>query len=321
MYSPPPYPAGSPHSPYPTQHSMRSIPSVDPSALLSSPYSPHSPYSASPSPRYSKYQGSHGSIRHGVNVLHDIRRFAIQRRYNKDNITNTKGCTFCEGRDEYAVYDMMTGETLLAVHEESECLTRTLCAPFHDHILRISDPHSGDVVATLSRPFNLGCCFSCMDSCIDRAFLYPGADQSEVPIGVIQQPRCGGCTPEFEVISGGTLRYNVEGPACCIGGCCVQGFGMRNVGGKSIGRIRKVAAEGAVEEVGGKGSVCTVQMRKMRAAPEDILLLLTTALLVDCIYMDDGPISCQGAGLSLSFGTCHWAGFVLPCRLSLSGDR
>lgn len=125
----------------------------------------------------------------------------------------TGGC--CEKQNRYKIYAPGAGK-VFKVEEESECLPRLCCNPFHNKKLHINEDEGGWEDYVMESPFNCGCCFACLDICRPEATTYRKNGLEKV--GYIKRPTCGGVfRSTFDVFNGQDVQtHTIKGPCLCI---------------------------------------------------------------------------------------------------------
>lgn len=125
------------------------------------------------------------------------------------------------------------------IKEESGCLNRVFCNPNHALVLKVTQ--NGSEILEIEKPFKC-CCPAFLPCCQKEATIRKTNPPQEV--GYLQQPFCGGFfSPVIDVYDkkGGEKVGKIEGPCCCIGGCCSNNFKLLDGKGLEHAKIKRDA--------------------------------------------------------------------------------
>jgi len=125
----------------------------------------------------------------------------------------TGGC--CERQNRYKIYAPGAGK-VFKVEEESECLPRIFCNPWHAKKLHIKEDEGGWEDYVMESPCSCGMWFACFNICRPEATTYRKNGFEKV--GYIKRPTCGGIfRSTFDVFNGQDVQtHTIKGPCLCI---------------------------------------------------------------------------------------------------------
>ncbi|KAK3248319.1 hypothetical protein CYMTET_42211 [Cymbomonas tetramitiformis] len=174
--------------------------------------------------------------------------------HQKVELLEAATCGCCEQQNSYKIYDQ-NGQKILKIKEDSSCLCRVCCRPYHQLQLEVKNEISDDheQVLLLDRPFRCGSCCPVWGPCCQQQLdVYvrekgEGGEDDPNLLGSVTQPLCGGfCTPTVEVKEKKQEEpfATITGPTCCFGGltemCCDQTFSItHSAGDVDVGTIVK----------------------------------------------------------------------------------
>jgi hypothetical protein len=125
----------------------------------------------------------------------------------------TGGC--CEKQNRYKVYAPGAGK-VFKVKEESDCMSRICCNPFHKKTLHINEDEDGWEDYVMESPFSCGCLFACCNICRPEATTYRKNGMEKV--GYVKRPTCGGVfRSRLDIFDKNDVQTGyMQGPLCCI---------------------------------------------------------------------------------------------------------
>jgi len=233
-----------------------------------------------------------------------------------------------EGANKYKVKDI-AGNDMYFVAEESGCLMRQCCSPWHTMTLHMTDMR-GVKVLTMHRPWALNCCCLELGNMCGKSHMefYGGADIDEAQkIGSIGMPCCGGgFVPTFNILDrNGDTRAAVKGPCCCVSDLCGAKFSVHGADGAPVGEVKKLGVKsfkGAAKELGTDADNFELSF----PVDTDVnvkALMIGALLMLDYTFFESG-----GATEFNPFtGTCklkccdmYCCGCIVPCSCNCGGN-
>mmetsp|Transcript_10906 Transcript_10906/g.16267 ORF Transcript_10906/g.16267 Transcript_10906/m.16267 type:complete len:296 (-) Transcript_10906:93-980(-) len=279
-------------------------------------------------------------------------RYYLKQKVNfLEAIASTAGFGCCEQKNIYAIIDEK-GDIAYTALEQSNCLCRCCCAPYHKFQLnvyegKVEDVKSADQVMTMFHPFKCpACCPICFDFCRGEMIVYDGPvnaydnDETGEVISHAKQPVCGGgLTPTIQVWEGEANDekdpdYSIKGPCCCIGGICgelicVPTFNILTGHGKDEKEQKEPLAEIKKDKPAGFGDAAkqlftdadnfTINMPP-GASGKTKSAILASGLLIDYLFFEeDGNIFCDPVAQQLKCNCTNFycCGAICPCYLVL----
>eukprot|EP00854_Cymbomonas_tetramitiformis_P024823 gene24823-30243_t len=176
--------------------------------------------------------------------------------HQKVELLEAATCGCCEQQNSYKIYDQ-NGQKILKIKEDSSCLCRVCCRPYHQLQLEVKNEISDDheQVLLLDRPFRCGSCCPVWGPCCQQQLdVYvrekgEGGEDDPNLLGSVTQPLCGGfCTPTVELGDVGSCVGTPLGDVCPRNNACAHNNahallrGLQADVGKAAGR------PGAVKE-------------------------------------------------------------------------
>jgi hypothetical protein len=262
-------------------------------------------------------------------------------------LATTAGFGCCEQANNYGIYDS-TGRPVYMATEESNCLYRCCCKPYHEAKIKIHTTADGKtpgaIKFTVHKPCKCGgCCPAVLPFCRMEATVREGEEEEGKFVGKIDQPCCGGgFSPKLNLQDeAGTTTATVEGPTLCIGSCCDVTFNAFRVkdgtNEASIGQIKKEGVnKGGETGMGGVANMAKGLGKELFTDADNFVLnynaelevnekvtLMSTLLLLDFMFFE-GDGNCQrktGGGCSVKLCDIYCCGCICPCKLESGGNE
>lgn len=258
----------------------------------------------------------------------------------------TQGC--CEKKNVYGIFTNHAQNSKtpdMVAYEESECMDRTCCDPYHT--LKVNIMASNEILMTLERPGctfmfcsapkPFLCCPAYADSCSEEVSIHLG--DAVGPVGEIpdtnvfmtgKQRTC--CEPgamfhpviDFKRKHSQSPDFTVTGPFIfggCSELCCSSRFTASSGKGQNIGSMKKLAPSGCVEcctEMCTDSDRYKIEYMDYTTGP-DRAALIAAAFLADYMFFeqDNGMISCKDNAVSCTFFQCYCFGGISNCSLTV----
>lgn len=235
------------------------------------------------------------------------------------------GCCCVDTQNSYEIIVQETPNSNSNIHftakEDSGCLGRSLCHPYHGLVLRVTDQTNKEVL-TINKPFKC-CCFAVGP--FQKSITIQKNNQT---IGYVQQPCCGGCfTPTLDMYSssGGKEIGTIKGPTCCVAGCCGSDFDAKSPDKKTdLAEIRRggVASRGVARSLLSTSDKYSLNF-KNNATPltvDEKLVLISSVLFIDYLFFEGETsclINCCTCPPQCWFKLCefYFCGCSVPCRV------
>jgi len=228
------------------------------------------------------------------------KKLVIKQRFDlREAVADQIGCGCVNFENKYDIFDLYTGEALVHVKEESSALQRCCFKPNHSAKLNFFDVRMGipenSLMMVGKKPFKC-CCCTCLNIC-NREMM--GHNSKDELFSHTKQPFLGGVfSPTVETMDRqGSVFATTKGPFCCVGGlvelCHTIEFDIyagNQTDRPPIGKISKMKPDGmkgALKEAASDTDVFILDVPE-NFTPEQIGSLLTTVLLLDFQFFEDG---------------------------------
>eukprot|EP00602_Paraphysomonas_sp_CaronLab_P010966 CAMPEP_0185017494 /NCGR_PEP_ID=MMETSP1103-20130426/437_1 /TAXON_ID=36769 /ORGANISM="Paraphysomonas bandaiensis, Strain Caron Lab Isolate" /LENGTH=241 /DNA_ID=CAMNT_0027546927 /DNA_START=39 /DNA_END=765 /DNA_ORIENTATION=- len=184
------------------------------------------------------------------------------------------------------------GATRLRATEDSTCVRRALCNPYHAlklHISSDSDGKKSGNILEIEKPFRC-CCPALLAPCQKSITVSRVQPKREV-IGYVQEPCLGGVLrPKLKMYreKHGRPLGTVSGPCCCIGGCCKSEFEVTSPEGHPLATIKR----GGVSDMGIRRALLSnsdkfqIQYTDNSIPVDDKLVMLSSLLFIDYLFFE-----------------------------------
>jgi len=140
----------------------------------------------------------------------------------------------------------------------------------------------------ISKPFRFCCPAIC--PCFQKDITVTRLPEKKV-IGYVQQPLCGGFwTPTLNVYDqpGGQYLGYVQGPCCCIGGCCSSDWKLYDANGREHVKVKR---DGFAELGLARSNFTTsdkyeVTFEDKSLSVDDKVRLMSTVIFIDYLFFE-----------------------------------